>query len=279
MQNNKTLLFLIENNPCAVFFNIILVVYLFYVLVGRFCEENSDFIPKKQAKNSFTTLFFDSLVFVVIAWLLNYLFNIDSFFKEPELHSVESWIKNIKNERYSNPYSQQHPSAVVTWILFLGYSLVNVSLLSVISNLMLNIIFSSVYIFFNIQFGFVSLAIVFFSYSGLNQPNFELYFFLIPITIIISWIFFKLKKKLLNKVRAYFASLKPHQLALRKVKIGEFYLICAPYIIYSTLFNIVVLENLFNLLIQLIAAHLFSYFVIFKLYKAGHDMGFDYDPF
>lgn len=90
MQNNKTLLFLIENNPCAVFFNIILVVYLFYVLVGRFCEENSDFITKKQAKNSFTTLFFDSLVFVVIAWLLNYLFNIDSFFKEPELHSVES---------------------------------------------------------------------------------------------------------------------------------------------------------------------------------------------
>lgn len=278
--DNQVFLEIIKDSPFIVLLNSILVIILFYFMLKEYCNLNDSLIKRKQNKNELIMLLIKSVVFSIIAWLLGYLFDITSFFDDPELYSVESWVQNIKYGKYgSRPVMnlQQHLPEILTWLLFLGYSLINFSILCVISNIILNIIFSSVYIFFNIQLGFVSLGVLFFSYF--SNTNFFLSYFIIFVALIIGWIFFKLKKKLLDRIRAYFASLQPHQLASRRVKIGEFYLICTPYIIYSTLFSIVVLEELFNLLIQLIAAHLFSYLVIFKLYKAGHDMGFDYDPF
>lgn len=278
--DNQVFLEVIKDSPFIALLISILVISLFYFMLKRYCNSDDFFIKTKHNKNEHQMLFVKSIVFSIIAWLLGYLFDITSFFDNPELYSVESWVQNIKYGKYgSRPAMQfqQHLPEILTWLLFLGYSLINFNTLCVISNIILNIIFSSLYIFFNIQLGFISLGILFFSYF--SYTDFFLSYFIIFVALIIGWIFFKLKKKLLDKVRTYFASLQPHQLASRRVKIGEFYLICTPYIIYSTLFSIVVLEELFNLLIQLIAAHLFSYFVIFKLYKAGHDMGFDYDPF
>lgn len=272
----------IKDSPFIVLLISILVISLFYFMLKRYCSLNDFCIKTKHNKNEVKMLFIKSVTFSIIAWLLGYLFDITSFFDNPELYSVESWVQNIKYGKYgSRPAMQfqQHLPEILTWFLFLSYSFINFSFLGLVSHIVINIIFSSIYTYFNIQVGIVSFAILFLSYPISGNANFFLSYFIISAAIAIGWIFLKLKKWLLMKIRAYFASLQPHQLASRRVKIGEFYLICTPYIIYSTLFSIVVLEELFNLLIQLIAAHLFSYLVILKLYKAGRDMGFDYDPF
>jgi hypothetical protein len=52
-----------------------------------------------------------------------------------------------------------------------------------------------------------------------------------------------------------------------------------PFILYSSIFVILVARDRFDMAYQAIISHLFAYFAIFKLYRDGHDIGFDYDPF
>jgi len=130
------------------------------------------------------------------------------------------------------------------------------------------------YFYFNIQLGFATLIVLFtFKYFNNIDANFLVTFLLISLAVAVAYLFYKLKRRLLNAIRYAFARHGRSGIA----RFLEFYVICLPYFVFSltlTALNI----GYSNIVIQLILVHTFAYFTIFKLYREGCDIGFDYDP-
>jgi Zn-dependent membrane protease YugP len=158
------------------------------------------------------------------------------------------------------------------WWLFLIKSMANFD--NIFINLFQSFIFSSLYLCFNLQLSFSAIILIFYFYYG--ELDFILYFGVVPVAFFTAFFFFKVKKSLLQSIRTYFSFLSSGS---RTIKTLEFYVVCIPYMVYSVLFTITTIPNQFNFIIQLVISHLCSYFIIYKLYKKGHDIGFDYDPF
>ncbi|SJM95285.1 hypothetical protein [Crenothrix polyspora] len=262
----------IEEYPFEIFILMALTAGLFFLKKNN---SKKTVLTKQKIYSGSTlqSLIYKTFIFLIIAWLLSYLFNILTLVST----STPQFINITLIELKENGIPVSSFTIVSIWLAFLMHSMLNLSLTAIIGNLFTSFIFSSTYIYFNIQLSFATIILVFLSYHDVaNSASFLISFIIISLAIFTSVLFFKFKKGLLAKIRNYYLSTP---IGNRTTKITEFYVICAPYIIYSVLFSITLLSNEFNLGIQLLIAHLFSYFIIYKMYQSGHDIGFDYDPF
>jgi hypothetical protein len=130
------------------------------------------------------------------------------------------------------------------------------------------------YFYFNLQLGFATLIVLFSSgYLSSHGYSFFMAFILVSCAISLAVLFYKFKRRLLNAIRYFFSKYGRSKFA----KFIEFYVISLPYFMFSLTLASLNVEYC-NILIQLLLVHAFSYFTLFKLYREGCDIGFDYDP-
>jgi hypothetical protein len=267
--------FVIEEHPFGIFIVIALTACLL-VFTLKHRRENAVAIKTvADAPDGLKKLIYKTVLFVVIVWLLSFLFNILALISSSTPAFITSWLAELK----ADGQTVNKGTIIYVWILFLLMSIFNLGLGSIIANLFTGVVFSSMYIYFNIQLSFAAIILLFFSFADfLNDSNFALSFIIISVAMGFGVVYFKLKTYLLNSIRSYFLAI--HTTSSRTAtKILEFYVVCAPYIIYSILFSVTTLLGDFNLFIQIAIAHVFCYYFIYKFYKEGHNISFDYDPF
>jgi hypothetical protein len=262
----------IEEHPFEILILMTLTVCLFFLKKSN-NKKAALTKPRAYCGSTLQSLICKSLIFLIITWLLSHLFNVLTLVNTSTPPFITILIAELKQNRdTTNGFT-----TISIWMSCLTNSMLNLGSTAIIGNLFVSFIFSSMYIYFNIQLSFAAIILVFLSYSDIaSTANFLISFAIISIAIFTGVLFLKFKKKLLVKIRNYYLSIP---IGNRTTKVTEFYIICAPYIVYSIFFSITLLSNEFNLLIQLVIAHLFSYSIIYKIYKKGHDIGFDYDPF
>jgi hypothetical protein len=264
--------FAIEDYSLGIFALIILVLVLFFMLVNKQRPLERKLKTPKQETSQLLLFVIKSIAFFVITWLLNHLFDVFIFFDQERPSTGTVYFEEAK---INNP-----SDAGISYFDIIFSNLTNFDWQISLEHIVCFLIFSSIYVYFNAQMGFAAIFIALFSlFKFLESTNFLLSFVIISFSVLLGFLSFKIKKKFIDKIRVYFSNLETNNKFYAVKKSCEFYLICSPYMIYSGAFCFFLLGGAFNLLIHLLLSHLFSYLVIFKLYKSGHDMGLDYDPF
>ncbi len=130
------------------------------------------------------------------------------------------------------------------------------------------------YFYFNIQLGFATLIALFASsYLSGNGYNFFVAFALVSCAVAVATVFYRIKKRLLDAIRNAFFRLGRSG----AIKIVEFYVICLPYFVFSLALSALNV-GYFNILLHLALIHVLAYATLYRLYREGCDIGFDYDP-
>ncbi|MGR8933996.1 MAG: hypothetical protein ACU837_06340 [Gammaproteobacteria bacterium] len=269
----------VENYPFAVAALIILTARLFFLLLNKQPQNpgESGLIKPKLQHSTLQSILIKTILFMGIFWLLNHFFNAFSLLETAE----PSAVTVRKAEMAADGRGVDGSSAVSAWLGVITANLSNFSSATLLGNLFASFVFASMYLYFNIQLSFAALILALFSYFDVWDASWIAMLAALVAAIGVGWLYFALKKRLLDAVRTYFAFLQASTGGSRAIHIelSEFYLVCFPYMLYSVLFGMMLLNMAVNLTIQLTASHAIAYFVVYRLYRNGQDVGFDYDPF
>lgn len=158
----------------------------------------------------------------------------------------------------------------------LAWSALNLGMSALLANVLIGLYVFACYFYFNVQTGIAAIILIFASgYLGDGAHNFFAAFALIAVGVAVGIYLYKIKTWFLNQMRQGFAQYRGVPL------VGglEFYMICLPYFAFSMALSALFLGGgMFNAAAQVVLAHVLAYSTLYPLYRAGRDIGFDYDP-
>lgn len=252
---------------------IALVALFIFINVRRTlkqAEQRRRLPPSSNPPNSMTIFALKTILFSLF-----YGFGIVSIAvgNKISLHGIVDSFTSMYCREMLNATGQQCDKYAAA-LSVIGQSVLILDMETVAWNVLNTLYLFVCYFYFNIQLGFATLIALFASgYLSGSGYNFFTAFALVSCAVAVATVFYKIKKRLLDAIRNAFSKLGRAGV----IKIVEFYIICLPYFVFSLALSALNVSY-FNILLHLALIHVLAYSTLYRLYREGCDIGFDYDP-